>query len=202
MFMTEGFDNGKYFKFRMLERLETLEDRFHIRRTLNTHPKLVVLICLLSVIILLWVFVPILLRSAASLPEERHRYVFFYDLNTQDLFSAPAHSVPPIKTPSGNQPEGGEPAGVRAYVFQFPDNTDPNGGYYIGWLETQDPAVSKEVYVQFRTAKGSDWGKGMLVKRPEDREWTGANTPEGRAIIEFARKPDQKGRTPKPVYPK
>jgi hypothetical protein len=197
--MTEGFDNWKYFKLRMIERLETLEERFHIRRTINTHPRLVVLVCLLSGLILLWVFVPMLLRSAASLPEERHRYAFFYDVNTKDLFAAPVHAVPPIKTPSGNQ---GQPAGVRAYVFQYQDNTDPNSGYFIGWLETQDPSAGKDVYVRFRTAKGADWGKGMLVKRPEDRDWTQANTPQGRAIIESAKKPDQKGRIPKPVYPK
>lgn len=199
--MAEDFDNMKYFKLRMLERLETLEERFHIRRTINTHPKLVVLICLLSGLILLWVFVPMILRSAASLPEERHRYVFFYDLNTGELFSAPVHSVPPLKVPSGDLPDGGGPAGVRAYVFQHQDNKGPDNSYFIGWLETRNPDVSKEVYVDFRTAKGSEWGKGMLVKRPEDREWTSADTPEGRALIESARKPDRHGRPPKPVYP-
>ena len=93
--MTQGFDNWKYFKLRMLEKLEGFEEHYKIRKRINEHPKLIVAIALLSALMLLWAFVPMLIRSAASLPEEKHRSVYFYDLNTGDLFSADAESSSP-----------------------------------------------------------------------------------------------------------
>lgn len=198
--MTQGFDNWKYFKHRMLEKLEGFEDRFKIRKRINEHPKLVVLIALISILMLLWAFVPMLLRSVASLPKETHRSVYFYDMNTGELFTAKADVVPPIKAPSGDLPDG-SPAGVRAYVFRDPDSPDQETTAYIGWLETRDTALSKDVYLEHRTTPGPDWGKGMLVKRPEDADWTPADTPEGLTIIESARHPDHRGIPPQPVYP-
>ena len=199
--MTEGFDNWKYFKLRMQERLEILEERIHIRQRINTHPKLVVLIALLSGLMLLWVLVPMLLKSAASLPEETHRKVFFYDLNSKALFAADADAVPPIKAPSGDLPNTGGPAGVRAYVFRYPLSEGQENEPFIGWLETRDPSINKDVYAKHRTLPGPEWGKGMLVKHPEEKNWTLANTPEGMAIIESARKPDYNGRFPQSIWP-
>jgi len=63
--------------------------------------------------------------------------VYFYDLNTKELFAVPAETRPPIETASG--PYQGMPAGVKAHVFMQGERD-----YFIGYLETAVDALPSE----------------------------------------------------------
>ena len=190
----------KYRKLKLLERWEAIRDRLKIRQQINTHPYIVISVCLCSGLLLLWILASVISSKPPAYEFESHKKAYYYDLNTGELFSASIRSIPPIKAPSGNLPDG-QPAGVRAHVLQFFIEGSSQGDPFIGWLEKQDPAVEKSTYLQSQTARGDDWGKGMLIKGPADEQWVKANTSQGRAIIEKARKPNRQGNTSLPVYP-
>jgi len=59
--------------------------------------------------------------------------VWYYDLNTGELFPEKSNRIPPVETPSGPVGSQDMPAGVRAYVFSCGECTRDE--MYIGWLE-------------------------------------------------------------------
>lgn len=59
--------------------------------------------------------------------------VYYYDLNTGELFAALSTEIPPIEAPSGPLPNG-KPAGVRAFVYSCGDCSDP-AQRRVAWLE-------------------------------------------------------------------
>lgn len=190
----------KYLKLKLQERWENFCERLQIRRRINAHPRLVIGASAVSGLLLLWIVFWMLSGKPAENEFDLHGQVYFYDLNTGELFPASAGSIPPIEAPSGNLPDG-QPAGVRAHVLQYFTEDSRQGEPFVGWLEKPDPAVETSVYLQSRTAGGKAWGQGMLIKRPEDTQWVKANTPQGLAVIEKARKAGRWGNLPLPVYP-
>lgn len=90
--------------------------------------------------------------------------VWYYDLNTKDLFAGKADSTPPIKAPSGDLTgaAAGTAAGVRALVVK-----DGSDGKRVVLLMTSAPD-----------------GPGIgLVKRPEDSAWVSQMSGEGQKMF-------------------
>lgn len=166
-----------------------------IRDWLQEHPRFAVGLSGVSVLILTIVVVSLQCRG-----EQAQVVVFeqewYYDLNTQTLFTAAKGQTPPIDAPSGPMANG-EKAGVRAYVLTF--EIDPNESEQIlAFIETSDPAVPDA------TDKGPSqrWGTGKLIRRIEDPEWVSATSTQGRRIVQEAFKPDEHGEKPYYFYPR
>jgi hypothetical protein len=116
--------------------------------------------------------------------------VYFYDLNTKELFPVPADTVPPIETDSG--PHRGLPAGVRAHVFTY--DTGPNAEWFIGYLETTVASLPADERPQMDSE---------LVLRDVDGErWCSPADRGGQKVLEGIRQRGRsKGRTIKVVHP-
>jgi hypothetical protein len=111
--------------------------------------------------------------------------IWYYNLKTQELFTASDLSVPPIDTKSG-------PAtGVRAYVYVPEDRPDPTNRF-IAFLETLTPELKREVEqdlkntgqqlgIGFGLEKKTD---GILVSSPDVIAWVPKFSPEGIEIME------------------
>ncbi len=135
--------------------------------------------------------------------------VYFYDLNTNQLFTAKSDQIPPIETASGPVPGSGAPAGVRAYVFACNDCSDENDRF-VGWLEmytpeakavlTQPPSESPEQAAEREMRMYEMYESGQLIKAPEDRTWARANTAEA---VNVTQRIESKcpGGAPKPCLP-
>ena len=110
---------------------------------------------------------------------------WFYDLNTKQLFSAPASTVPPVAAPSGPLPDG-SPAGVRAYVYGC-ENCNKSSRF-IAYLEmfTAEGRAALETAHQRKpteTMLPMTPATGILVRRPDGTEWVERNTAAGYRII-------------------
>ena len=85
--------------------------------------------------------------------------------------------------------QDGTPAGVRAHVFSYNDSKSNNQPQtkepVIGFLEMFSPE-GKENWKSYDPTKHTveKWAKGRFFRRPDDKEWVPANSPEGRAIYE------------------
>lgn len=148
--------------------------------------------------------------------------VYYYDLNTQKVFTAKSDQVPPIDAPSGpfRTPAGQEvPGGVRAYLFACGDCQDFTGltaaelqakGGFIGWLEmytpeakamlTQPPGESPEAAAEREMRMYQVWESGQLIASPDNLRWVSQNTEEG---VRITSQIEGKcpGGTPKPCLP-
>jgi hypothetical protein len=138
-----------------------------------------------------------LLSSGEAPKVKEYKKGWFYDLNTGKLFVAKSKLIPPIEAPSGPLANG-EPAGVKAYVFSY--RHEPNESErFIGFLETFTPEAKRNQNTSANSGGGSaeelikQWGEGRLIRRIEDEKWFSANSNEGRAIIENAFSPNEKG---------
>ena len=118
--------------------------RLVLREWINNNPRLIIGITLGLVIVFLATIIGQCTRGQG--PAARgYKKVWFYDLNTRELFIATSDKLPPIKAPSGSLPNG-EPAGVKAYVLSYSDKpNEPN--YSIGYLEKFTPkGTSTQIY--------------------------------------------------------
>lgn len=135
--------------------------------------------------------------------------VYYYDLNTNKLFTAKSDQIPPIETESGPVQGSNAPAGVRAYVFACNDCSD-EADRFIGWLEmytpdakailSQPPAETPEQAAEREQRQYEVWESGQLVRAPDGTTWARANTPEAMAVTS---KIEGKcpGGAPKPCLP-
>ena len=167
-------------------------ERLAVREWINKNPRLIIGITCASV------FVSLLVVIAQLAPEEtvktrEYKKVWFYDLNTGELFVARSEQIPPISAPSGPLPNG-EPAGVRAYVFSF--SNEPNeSNRFIGFLEIPDPQAKKDRAAPAEPGAGGAqrWGRGRLIRRVEDKQWVPANSNQGWAILREIFLPNRTG---------
>lgn len=125
--------------------------------------------------------------------------VYYYDLNTGQLFSGPSDQLAPIEAPSG--PYNGKPGGVRAFVFSCAD-CDDESTHFIGWLDMYTPEAK-----QAMTNPGAGMGpsfelyeQGHLVKGVDDENWVPANDEGGFRVMENI-STECPGSRPKPCYP-
>ncbi len=160
------------------------------------NPRIIIGITVATVLLLLTIAIGLLSSGEAPKVKE-HKKGWFYDLNTGKLFVAKSKLIPPIEAPSGPL-ENGKPAGVKAYVFSY--KYEPNESErFIGFLEAFTPEARKN---QTTSGKSSgenaaelikQWGEGRLILKVEEEQWYAANSTEGRAIIENAFSPNEKG---------
>lgn len=170
-------DDWKYFRYKLEDKWE----RSGIKDLISQHPMVIAGIMGACILLFLSIAVGQLLPDkpvSAVEPQE----VWFYDLNSKELFAAKGSKLPPIKAPSGPLPDGGK-AGVRAYVFSS-ENADGTESR-ICFLEKLSPE-GKKMQKNYEPEKhnAKEWAMGRFFKRPEDKEWVGADSPEGRAIYE------------------
>lgn len=163
-----------------------------LRDRLNMHPMLILSvtgICtLLLILMLAWLLRP---ASAASRPQSKTAW--FYDTKTGKLFQDSSRKAGPIAAPSGPAPSG-EPAGFRAHVYSYV--LDPNESeLFAGFLERPDLDAERR-YATADTSDFANWTQGHLIRRPKDKQWVRASSPEGQAILEEQTRPDKRGRTP------
>jgi hypothetical protein len=167
-------DEWKYFCYKMQERWE----RLGIQEWINRNPRAVIAIASGSFLLFfLMVFFQLMPDSPGRFQEPET--VWFYDLNTKELFRAKSSNIPPIKSPSGPLPDG-SPAGVRAYVYNETSDAKP----VIALLEkfTPEGRKSRRVYdPQYHDP--NQWACGRFFCRPgEEATWFAADSPEGKAI--------------------
>ncbi len=161
------------------------------RRWINNNPKLVLTLAALSLIILLLAIIP-LFRTEKIDPIKPSGDEWYYDLNTNELFTAPKGLPVPIEAPSGPLPNG-KPAGVRACVLSFalePKESET----FIGYLETSDPNA--------KNLTGATWSEGKLIRRIQDEQWFTPKSSKGQKIIQEAFVADIDGERPIYVTPK
>ncbi len=116
--------------------------------------------------------------------------VWYYDLNTGDLFEGTSDQIPPIEAPSGPlSGQAGVPAGVKAHVFACNDCGDVEDRF-IGYLEMYRPEV-RDRLLEFRNnPKAMEtmspemmpdmmMESGMLVSNVEDQNWVEAMSEMG-----------------------
>lgn len=135
------------------------------------------------------------------------RELYFYDLNTNELFVGDAQQYPPIEAPSGPM-DGGHNAGVRAVVFGCGDCSESNR--YIAWLETYTMDVKQKLETPRQPGENYDpameadmmmmMEDGHLVRSPDGGDWYPYNSPEAQQIFVAAQEKCQDGR-PKQCLP-
>lgn len=105
------------------------------------------------------------------------KQAWYFDLNTQKLFTAPRDSPNPISTDSGDFED--EPAGVRAHIFTCTGCDDPDEAI-VGWLFKPDMEALAD----------GDGRIPFLVREPGGEAWHFSSSPEGMAIADLALCPE------------
>jgi hypothetical protein len=156
-----------------------------VRQLINSNPKIVIRTAIVSGAIFLLILIFKLISYNPS-SEVLNPRVWFFDLNTKELFADDGEKIPPIDAPSGTL-ENGERAGVRAYVFNY--GQEPNQQKIIAYLEKFTPEGKDCVY-DCRTAGTkvtkemiAEMNKNRLVCCPNNVNWVSANSEEGKEIL-------------------
>jgi hypothetical protein len=156
----------------------------------NKKPLLIILTLVLVVIVTFLAVNPF--GKDRSLPGTT-RNVYYYDLNTGELFSASAGLIPPIDAPSGVLlGTTSSKAGVRAYVFGcgscLPEDR------HVAWIEMYDNEARKNLTEQL-SAKTHPLASRMgpeavtshvaevNLEDPRDVKWVGLNSLKGSSIV-------------------
>lgn len=187
-------DDWEYTKLKTQKKFQAA--LMQIRAWINTNPRIVIILAVISGIMLI-AGIAALATGNDSKQAEPENLVWYYDLNTDKLFKDKRSLAPPIKAPSGPAQDGSN-AGVRAYVYKI---SDPQGKsrQVIGYLEKLAPNADKSAYSTNLQASTQNWGKGILVKRPEDTKWIPADSTEAKKIIAAFHLPDTNGIVAEPV---
>lgn len=192
---SRGYSSKSYKGDSFIEKLAAF------RILISTHPVLKACIgalCVSLIIVTIWLS----LSSGTEEPIVDTELMWFYDLNTNELFTADKTSFPPIDTESGPTPDG-KPAGVIANVLTYDPTGEDESQQFIAYLETltgEGKVAWQEALETDRLAE-MDWATGRLVKRLEDKVWVKADSPEGILILNTALKPNKKGHPPQYVNP-
>lgn len=117
-------------------------------------------------------------------PQSWEPTAYFYDLNTGDLFTAPADRPGPIETDSGLHQ--GMPAGVRAHVYACASCDDPSRRF-IAWIEVPIAALAASDPQEYEQFAHRDISQGevatTMIRRPDGDKWFPADSPEAQAIL-------------------
>jgi hypothetical protein len=116
--------------------------------------------------------------------------VYFYDLNTKELFPVPADTAAPIETESG--PHQGLPAGVRAHVFSF--GSRPDSEWFIGYLETTTASLPADQRPKTDSA--------VVLRAVDGVRWCSPTGRKGQKILDSVReRRDSPNQTIQVVHP-
>jgi len=99
----------------------------------------------------------------------------YFDLNTQEFFTAGAAQRTPIESPSGPLPTG-EPAGVRAWAFGCAGVTEPEQATIVV-LETYHPAAftDEPIVSKEQSAYGPNVSLSYLYRELGEKSWSERN---------------------------
>lgn len=138
-----------------------------LRQWCNENPQAVTIGAVVAVAIALGVVV---WQMRSDVPATGEAQVYFWDVETEERFGAPAE-MPPIEAPSSGR-------GVRAHLFTCGECTPDE---WFGFLETvMDEA--KERYEQDGEQPGDD---DWLVRSLDGGEWVRASSRQGMRIAEI-----------------
>jgi hypothetical protein len=183
-------------RYAIRRRLELWQYSLHdlgIRDWANDNPVMVITCTAVSAMLLVSALAWSRKSNSAN-PFETGRKAWFYDQNTEQLFTASSKKPGPIKAPSGPLPDG-SPAGLRAHVYSYipePNESD----LFIGFLEMPTQETDKGPQIQSEGDSAQLWGRNRMIKRPEDHTWVLANSHYGRKILSDLSHPNAKGQTP------
>ena len=166
-----------------------------LRDTLNNNSSLVTIV---SVVVLVVALGIIVWTSKGPSGGGRTVNVYFYDLNTNKLFTTTNDQLAPIDAPSGPTAAGNK-AGVMAYVYACGQCGEYDGmtveeveatGAWISRLEMYTPETIKAIEDAMKTSSNPDAAReemgdtnSSLIKRPKDSGWTPMDSPKGMAIM-------------------
>lgn len=174
-----------------LESLQGLLGGMGPREWINSHPLMIAGVAGVSLAIVGLVLM-VVLRPASSTSPVQGKRVWFYDVNTGKLFQGSPKKVGPIAAPSGPASDG-KPAGFRAHVYSY--RLHPNESeLFVGFLEQPDPDAGGKCSVS-DMSDFNKWAQNRLIRRPDDKDWVRATSPEGQAILEEMLRPNKKGQT-------
>ena len=172
------FREWKYLRYDIMQRFQHMA----LRRWINHNPMLISTTTIASFLLFIIILACQLIPNKHAEPKPAKK-AWFYDLNTGELFTAKSKLLPPIKAPSGPLPDG-SPAGVRAYVFCY---DDPNGNApepFIGFLETLTPEAKQNAAAsKSKPHNANQWATGRSFRRPEEDNFTPADSDHGQEIF-------------------
>lgn len=164
------------------------------RRWLNQYSTLMTIVA----IALMLSALGIIFATLQSKPEFRPLPVFYYDVNTGELFAAMSDRIPPITAPS-DRLMSDSLSGVRAYVYSC-SSCDDASSRFVGYLETytldtkyfiQNQQAMRELGDEFQDPEMDDENyqimmldEGHLIRGIADEKWVASNSAEGLAIVE------------------
>lgn len=123
--------------------------------------------------------------------------VYYYDLNTGELFVDTSEQFAPIESPSGPLliagRNTGDPAGVRAHVFACYNCSDESERF-IGWLESFTEEARFAADDPSMYAGGDDEGQhafdvfeqGHLIRDVDQANWVQRSSEAGFTLMEQA----------------
>ena len=204
------FRNGwKYYRYSMEEKLEKFlrVSGSHeygdgviglLRQWLKEHKRdACITLSALTLVFVLFTVTQLMPGSLSIGTKELHKNVWFYDLNTGELFAAKFKSIPPIEAPSGPLPDG-QAAGVRAYVYRYIDQSDEEK--FVAYVEKFTPQAAEMMKSGDKETRAKAWQEGRLVRRTDGTEWVNAKSKEGAEIIAFKLDGTGKAREEPPVF--
>jgi len=126
-------------------------------------------------------------RRNFNKPPEGH--IWFYNLNTHELFAASDRSVPPIDTQSGTA------TAVQACVYTC-DSDPTSTNRFIAYLKTLTPKLKQAIEVKLKRSGGQAVmgfilernPEGILVSSLEAEQWFPESSSEGQKIIQAGMK--------------
>jgi len=162
------------------------------REWINAHPVLIAGVAALSAALVLLALV-LTLRLGSGASRVQAKTAWFCDVNTGKLFQGNPKKTGPIPAPSGPT-SSGEPAGFRAHVYSYV--LEPNEAeLFVGFLERPDPDAEGKCSASDVT-EFDEWTQNRLIRRPRDKDWVRAASPEGQAILLELTQPNKRGQTP------
>lgn len=158
-----------------------------LRSWVNRHSGIATLAAIVLVFASVGVMANNLLRNPTYQPVD----VYFYDLNTGELFVDKSDVIAPIAAPSDTGNER-EPSGVRAFVYSCTSCAD-EASRFVAWLEKYTPSAKAALEAPVEELPEDElmdmtmaFERGHLVKGVNDRRWVLAESERAFKIMESA----------------
>lgn len=128
---------------------------YNFRQWTNEHPKIVIPIVAAIVIVAIIWGVTVMRGPQPMDPGERD--AFYYDLETREVFKAPADRIPPFERDNGHM-------AVRAVMYKEPGAPDEEA--FVAYLQKLSAEARENPSMRYELP-----GEGLLIRRPDDDSW-------------------------------
>jgi len=172
----------------------------NIREYMNNNPAVITIGAVVVLVICLGFIIRTIMGGSSSAGGVVD--VYFYDMNTGELFNAASNEFPPIQSPTD---EGDQLSGVKAHVYSCGDCGDKSSRF-IGYLERYTP----EAKAKMEAARDSEqpimeevyeMNQGREIKRPDDAQWINDNSEEAMMLRDELRKRCNEGESVRNCFP-